>query len=79
MKEFENGWHNSDNWLLNNFDMVADFLIKRNLLTKSHAELMLNFYDVSTLKNNIEWIARCEFSERYFQGNIFCYSYCIRV
>jgi len=78
IKEFENGWHNSDNWLLNNFDTVADFLLKRNLLEKVHVEPMFKFYNVN-LSNNIERVTRCKYKEKNIQSNTFSYSNFIRV
>lgn len=46
MQEFEEGWEDADNWLLQNCGMVIKFLLERALLHSDYISIIHVFFDV---------------------------------
>eukprot|EP01022_Parablepharisma_sp_SALTPOND_P007158 TRINITY_DN1290_c0_g1_i15.p1 TRINITY_DN1290_c0_g1~~TRINITY_DN1290_c0_g1_i15.p1 ORF type:complete len:715 (-),score=72.02 TRINITY_DN1290_c0_g1_i15:7827-9971(-) len=45
VKEFENGWKDSDNWLLQNCGLAVNFLLERNLLQEEYVPVITKFFN----------------------------------
>ena len=46
LKELRSGWNNGDNWLLQNYEKVLNFLTNRKFLQASQMDVIYKFYDV---------------------------------
>ncbi len=55
IKEFELGWKDADNWLLQNCALAVNFLLERDLLSDEHIPIITKFFDVSGfLASNVD-------------------------